>query len=56
MPHLYTIQGYSGVWGLSNMLQAVNPSVVVKYKWLIDSITPAPEDMVGLEGYTVSGA
>ncbi|KAL5017357.1 hypothetical protein ScPMuIL_006946 [Solemya velum] len=52
VPHLYTIQGYSGVWGLSNILQAINPSVVVKYCWLVDSITPAPEDMINLEGYT----
>lgn len=54
MQNLFTVRGYDTVWGLSSILRAVNVHKLARYKWLVEDMTPEPEDLFSEPGYTVS--
>jgi len=53
MPELFTIQGQETVWGLPSVLRAVRPDKLNKYKWMVDSLSTAPQNLPSLADYTV---
>ncbi|KAJ8312010.1 hypothetical protein KUTeg_009383 [Tegillarca granosa] len=52
LPNLYTVRGFDNVWGLSSILRVVNPQMLSKYKWLLNDLTPHPEDVLSIADYT----
>jgi hypothetical protein len=53
LPYLFTVKNHNTVWGLSSILKVVNPPALSKYKWLLDDLTPHPEDVLSSGDYTV---
>nr|XP_022340995.1 uncharacterized protein LOC111135328 isoform X2 [Crassostrea virginica] len=52
LPNLFCVKGHDSVWGLSSILRAVNPSSLEKYQWLMDDLTPHPEDIMSSQDYS----
>lgn len=52
IPNLFCVKGHDTVWGLSSILRAVNPSSLEKYQWLMDDLTPHPEDIMSTQDYS----
>lgn len=52
LPYLFTVKNHNTVWGLSSILKVINPQALSKYKWLIDDLTPHPEDVLSSGDYT----
>ncbi|XP_069135817.1 uncharacterized protein [Argopecten irradians] len=52
MQNLFLVRGYDTLWGLPSVLRVVNPQRLSRYKWLVDNMTPEPEDLFSEPGYT----
>ncbi|XP_061197779.1 uncharacterized protein LOC133205901 isoform X2 [Saccostrea echinata] len=52
LPNLFCVRGHDTVWGLSSILRAVDPSSLEKYKWLMEDLTPHPEDIMSTQDYS----
>ncbi|XP_063416904.1 uncharacterized protein LOC134699224 [Mytilus trossulus] len=52
LPYLFTVKNHNTVWGLSSILKVINPQALSKYKWLLDDLTPHPEDVLSSGDYT----
>lgn len=47
--------GCEFVWGLKNVVQAVSAAQLWNYRWLVESVTPKPKDILPSHpGYSVS--
>jgi len=47
--------GCDFVWGLKNVVQAVSATQLWSYRWLVESVTPRPKDILPSHpGYSVS--
>ena len=53
MSNLYTVRDQEVVWGLSSIMRVVNPTVLSKYKWVLDDLTPNPDEIPSSPDYTV---
>ena len=51
--NLFTAQDGGPVWGLRSILRVVDTTVVNKYRWLAENLTPAYDDLYQKEGYSV---
>ncbi|XP_041348903.1 uncharacterized protein LOC121368301 [Gigantopelta aegis] len=51
--NLFTVKDNPFVWGLSSVLRCVDAGVLQRYRWLLDNLTPNPEDVNTEEDYTV---
>ncbi|XP_059149138.1 uncharacterized protein LOC131936245 isoform X2 [Physella acuta] len=49
---LFTVQDGGPVWGLRSILRVLNPTMVNRYRWLSDNITPSFNDLYQKEGYS----
>ncbi|OWF40958.1 uncharacterized protein LOC110463111 isoform X3 [Mizuhopecten yessoensis] len=52
MQDLFFVRGYDNIWGLSSILRVISPQQISRYKWLVDNMTPEPENLFSEPGYT----
>ncbi|XP_064613326.1 uncharacterized protein LOC135477103 [Liolophura sinensis] len=53
VPHLYHTPTDPPVYGLSSLLQLVDPRGVDQYRWLMENVTPPLADLPSLPGHSI---
>lgn len=53
LQHLYTAKNYNHIWGMNNVIRAVDPETLRKYSWIMKEMTPSLDKLPNKQGYSV---